>query len=114
MLGAATALCVDKTGTLTLNRMTVTQIAVDHEVYGVESKQVALPERLHEVVEYSLLASPTDPFDPMEKAMKELGGRTLVEHRAPAQGLDAASRNTRSPKSCWRCRAYGARRTDRT
>ena len=78
MLGAATALCVDKTGTLTLNRMTVTHIAIDHEVYTLESKPVSLPERLHEVVEYSLLASPTDPFDPMEKAMKELGGRTLV------------------------------------
>ena len=30
------------------------------------------------MVEYSLLASPSDPFDPMEKAMKELGGRTLA------------------------------------
>ena len=78
MLGAATALCVDKTGTLTLNRMTVTHVAVDHEVYGIQSKQVSLPEHLHAVVEYCLLASPTDPFDPMEKAMKELGGRTLV------------------------------------
>jgi len=88
MLGAATALCVDKTGTLTLNRMTVTHIAIDHEVYPVQpavvaagrrqSKPVSLPEHLHEVVEYSLLASPTDPFDPMEKAMKELGGRTLA------------------------------------
>src|SRR5512136_1367420 len=78
MLGAATALCVDKTGTLTLNRMTVTHIAVDHEVYSVQGKQISLPEHLHEVVEYSLLASPADPFDPMEKAMKELGGRTLA------------------------------------
>jgi P-type Ca2+ transporter type 2C len=78
MLGAATVLCVDKTGTLTLNRMTVTKIAVGGEVYDLQDKQLALPERLHEVVEYSLLASPTDPFDPMEKAMKELGGRTLA------------------------------------
>ena len=41
-------------------------------------REVALPEELHEVVEYSILASPTDPFDPMEKAMKELGARTLL------------------------------------
>ncbi len=78
MLGAATALCVDKTGTLTLNRMTVTHLAVNGEVFALRSKTVSLPEKLHEVVEYSLLASPTDPFDPMEKAMKELGGRTLA------------------------------------
>ena len=78
MLGGATALCVDKTGTLTMNRMTVTKIAVGESTLNVESHQVALPEPLHEVVEYSLLASPADPFDPMEKAMKELGGRTLI------------------------------------
>ncbi|HEX9028234.1 MAG TPA: cation-translocating P-type ATPase [Anaerolineales bacterium] len=78
MLGAATALCVDKTGTLTLNRMTVTKLAVKDEIYSVENKQLSLPEQTHEVVEYSILASPTDPFDPMEKAMKELGGRTLA------------------------------------
>jgi Ca2+-transporting ATPase len=82
MLGAATVLCVDKTGTLTLNRMTVTQIGIGSEQFSVDGKQLTLPERLHEVMEYSLLASPADPFDPMEKAMKELGGRTLenTEH----------------------------------
>lgn len=82
MLGAATVLCVDKTGTLTLNRMTVTKIAVDGQIASVDGHQFSLPESLHEVVEYSILASPDDPFDPMEKAMKELGGRTLsnTEH----------------------------------
>jgi Ca2+-transporting ATPase len=82
MLGAATVLCVDKTGTLTLNHMTATKIAVNGDVYDVENIPASLPEHLHEVVEYSILASPADPFDPMEKAMKELGGRTLsgTEH----------------------------------
>lgn len=109
MLGAATALCVDKTGTLTLNRMTVTHISVNHELYEVRSKPGALPEHLHEVVEYSLLASPTDPFDPMEKAMKEVGGRalantehlrqdwTLVREYPLSEQLLAMSRVWRSP-----------------
>jgi Ca2+-transporting ATPase len=78
MLGAATVLCTDKTGTLTLNRMTVTRLAVNGELCEVDGKQLMLPENLHEVIEFSILASPTDPFDPMEKAMKELGGRTLA------------------------------------
>ncbi len=109
MLGAATALCVDKTGTLTMNRMTVTQIACDGRVYDVKDKQATLPEDLHAVVEYSILASPVDPFDPMEKAMKELGGRTLAntEHLHKdwtllreyplSPGLLAMSRVWRSP-----------------
>jgi P-type Ca2+ transporter type 2C len=78
MLGAATVLCVDKTGTLTLNRMTVTRISVDGEDFELDGKQILLPEALHETVEYSILASPPDPFDPMEKAIQELGGRTLA------------------------------------
>jgi Ca2+-transporting ATPase len=78
MLGAATVLCVDKTGTLTLNRMTVTRLAVDGQFISVDGKQLNLPDQEHEIVEYSILASPVDPFDPMEKAMKELGGRTLA------------------------------------
>jgi Ca2+-transporting ATPase len=78
MLGAATVLCVDKTGTLTLNRMTVTHLLVGNEMLEVDGKQLALPEKFHQVVEYAILSSPTDPFDPMEKAMKELGGRTLA------------------------------------
>lgn len=78
MLGATTALCVDKTGTLTLNRMTVSKICVNEKISTIETQPVSLPESLHEVVEYSILASPTDPFDPMEKAMKDLGARTLI------------------------------------
>ena len=78
MLGAATVLCVDKTGTLTLNRMTVTRLSVQNKKLDVDGKQLTLPETFHQIVEYSILSSPVDPFDPMEKAMKELGGRTLV------------------------------------
>ncbi|MEI7901442.1 MAG: cation-translocating P-type ATPase, partial [bacterium] len=81
-LGSATVLCVDKTGTLTLNKMTVTDIVAGDRIFTFGTAMNALPEEFHEVVEYSILASPADPFDPMEKAMKELGERTLenTEH----------------------------------
>jgi P-type Ca2+ transporter type 2C len=81
-LGATTALCVDKTGTLTLNQMTVADLSVNGEVLEISAKGTSLPEEFHPVVEFAILASPADPFDPMEKAMKDLGQRTLenTEH----------------------------------
>ncbi|MCX6832622.1 MAG: cation-translocating P-type ATPase, partial [candidate division Zixibacteria bacterium] len=78
-LGSATVLCVDKTGTLTQNRMTVKSIVVNEEVFETESpSDRGLPETFHEIVEYSILASKRDPFDPMEKAFKQLGDNHLA------------------------------------
>ncbi len=82
-LGAATVLCVDKTGTLTQNRMTVKSIVVDEEFFDVEKAvDSGLPETFHSIVEYSILASKRDPFDPMERAFKQLGDEYLpgTEH----------------------------------
>jgi Ca2+-transporting ATPase len=77
-LGAATVLCVDKTGTLTLNHMTVTHLAglVDG-LHALPDRPAVLPVGLRKIVEYALLASPANPYDPMEKAIRELRGRAV-------------------------------------
>ena len=76
-LGAATALCVDKTGTLTLNHMTVTHLAGPDGIYALPEQPAALPVGLRKIVEYALLASPANPYDPMEKAIRELRVRAV-------------------------------------
>ena len=79
-LGSATVLCVDKTGTLTLNRMTVRQFIVDGQAHTLDEHP--LPEAFHTIAEFAVLASPVDPFDPMDKAFRELGEKYLsgTEH----------------------------------
>jgi Ca2+-transporting ATPase len=51
-----------------------------YEVVPSEKKQI--PEEFHEVIEYAILASKKDPFDPMEKSLIELGYQKLnkTEH----------------------------------
>ena len=55
-LGAVSVLCVDKTGTITLNQMTV------QDTWAADGNQEHLNETMG-------LACETDPYDPMERAM---------------------------------------------
>ncbi len=80
-LGAASLLCVDKTGTLTLNRMRVLAL---QPVPGVSES---------DLIRCAQAASPRQPFDPMERAIVELqaGGDDPLAGWAPIREYALAS-----------------------
>lgn len=78
-LGAATVLCVDKTGTLTQNRMTVRRLFTKDAAFDAgQPVDHLLPPQFHQLAEYSMLSSQTDPFDPMEKAIVSFAKAALT------------------------------------
>jgi len=80
LLGATTVLCVDKTGTLTANRMAVRRLwsgVAEHDT--ASACMIALQEELHGVLEYAVLASHRRAFDPMESAIVAAGQRLLAD-----------------------------------
>jgi Ca2+-transporting ATPase len=82
-LGSASVLCVDKTGTLTLNQMKIQKLFSGGKFTDLTDVNLkSLPEEFHEALEYGILASRPDPFDPMELAFVSAGATYLkgTEH----------------------------------
>ena len=88
-LGAATVLCVDKTGTLTQNQMTLKKLAIGGRTATIGADVGNLSEEFHALLENAILASKRDPFDPMELALQAAGDRLLMqtEHLHPEWSL---------------------------
>ena len=98
-LGAATVLCTDKTGTLTLNAQRLVALCVDGKYYDVDTeKSKAMPEATHALMEYSILASQRDPFDPIEKEVKRVGELYLAPSEHPRQDWKLVREYTLSKK----------------
>jgi len=78
-LGSSTVLCVDKTGTLTLNKMILSSIYSGNESCEIDKNECLL-EKFHELLEFGYLASQQDPFDPLEKEIKKSTEKFLPDH----------------------------------
>ena len=74
-LGSASVLCVDKTGTLTQNKMKIIKM--------VNSKGDITTDisKNNEIIKYSVLASQMKPFDPMEEAILEAGNLSYGDNK---------------------------------
>jgi P-type Ca2+ transporter type 2C len=68
-LGSATVLCVDKTGTLTENRMALSRVVAGEHTKRVADQTQPWPQSCRAVLDTAVLASRADPFDPMERAL---------------------------------------------
>ncbi len=79
LLGATTVLCVDKTGTLTMNRMAVRRLWIDGVAQDLNAVAATeLPEVFHSLLEFAVLASHRRAFDPMESAIADAGRTNLA------------------------------------
>ena len=83
-LGSATVLAVDKTGTLTQNRMAV-QNLLTWPARQLWQAGMPLEEAFHPLLEWAVLASRGDPVDAMELALQRLAQAHLQgsEHLHP-------------------------------
>jgi len=77
-LGAATVLCVDKTGTLTHNNLKLKTIYSADSFFDIADEASVIPEDKHDLLEYAILASQKDPYDPIEKEMQHVGEKFLT------------------------------------
>lgn len=80
-LGQTSLLCVDKTGTLTQNRMSVHAVFARGRLQAVDHVGETIDQAYHELIEYLVLASEIEPVDPMEVAFHEAGRVWLMGTR---------------------------------
>jgi Ca2+-transporting ATPase len=76
-IGSATVLAVDKTGTLTENRMKVALLETPDASVDLRNARSSLHENAALLLGVALAASERDAFDPMERAIHEAAGEAI-------------------------------------
>ncbi|MFL5788544.1 MAG: cation-translocating P-type ATPase, partial [Flavisolibacter sp.] len=92
-LGEVSVICLDKTGTITENKMQV-KILYDEEQNNLEELKKDYPLKNKRILYLAWLASEAEPFDAMEKAIVEAygsygdadGARPEIVHEYPLSG----------------------------
>ena len=96
-LGKTTVLCVDKTGTLTENRMRVAALLVNGRSLSTAELR-CLPDDYTELVRLTVLGSEIEPHDPMEQAFHEFAREYLPSNSFPGQNWSLAREYELSPE----------------
>ena len=98
LLGKITVLCVDKTGTLTENRMSLVSLYTQGAALTLaDDRATELPPSSRLLLDYAVLASETEPRDPMELAIHSLAALNLGLEQRQASPLKLVKEYHLSP-----------------